>query len=211
MDNQATSQNQVIDFAPVLGTERLTLTFFDPNDDKQAEEFVAALMPIAQGVLQAKDALKNTLEALEYYRKYGRIDASLLGGRTPTKCAIWLIRLGANSPEGLCIGLISVCQRSYIPDQGWSLRPDYHGHGYATEAGKEVLRYFREELGLTNIMAPTHPRNPKSRNVAMRLGYVQRDVKVSFQDGTLLDFHSLPEASPPPEGLMIERFGRMNA
>jgi RimJ/RimL family protein N-acetyltransferase len=53
---------------------------------------------------------------------------------------------------------------------GWSLHPDAQGHGYATEASRELLRLGFEELGLHRIVADADPRNSGSLRIMERLG-----------------------------------------
>jgi RimJ/RimL family protein N-acetyltransferase len=53
---------------------------------------------------------------------------------------------------------------------GWSLHPDAQGKGYATEAGRELLRLGFEKMGLHRIVAECDPRNEASIRVMERLG-----------------------------------------
>jgi RimJ/RimL family protein N-acetyltransferase len=55
-------------------------------------------------------------------------------------------------------------------ETGWSLHPDAHGKGYATEAAREMLRLGFEQLGLHRIVAECDPRNDASIRVMERLG-----------------------------------------
>jgi [ribosomal protein S5]-alanine N-acetyltransferase len=51
------------------------------------------------------------------------------------------------------------------------------GHGYATEAGRVVVRLGLEQLALRRIVAAVHPDNPASRRVLEKLGFQYvRDV-----------------------------------
>ncbi|MEV6848087.1 GNAT family N-acetyltransferase [Actinoplanes sp. NPDC051411] len=56
---------------------------------------------------------------------------------------------------------------------GYVFNPDFAGHGYATEAGRAVLRLGFEELGLHRIVARLDERNEASAGVARRLGMRQ--------------------------------------
>jgi RimJ/RimL family protein N-acetyltransferase len=53
---------------------------------------------------------------------------------------------------------------------GWSLHPDAHGRGLATEGARSMLRLGFEELGLHRITAGCDPRNVASLRVMERLG-----------------------------------------
>ena len=53
---------------------------------------------------------------------------------------------------------------------GYILHPDHSGHGYATEAARELLRLGFEGLGLRRIIARVDARNDASIAVLQRLG-----------------------------------------
>ena len=53
---------------------------------------------------------------------------------------------------------------------GWRLHPDHWGRGYATEAGKRVLRYAFEDLDLEEVVSFTGVRNLSSEKVMQRIG-----------------------------------------
>jgi len=53
---------------------------------------------------------------------------------------------------------------------GWGLDPAYQGHGYATEAGLELVRICFEDLGVRRITATAFADNRPSLRVMERLG-----------------------------------------
>lgn len=53
---------------------------------------------------------------------------------------------------------------------GYSFNPDWHGHGYATEAARELLRLGFDEFGLHRIIGRLDGRNKASARVLERLG-----------------------------------------
>ncbi len=53
---------------------------------------------------------------------------------------------------------------------GFVLHPDQQGHGYATEAAREMLRVGFEQLGLHRIIGRLEARNSASAAVLERLG-----------------------------------------
>ena len=53
---------------------------------------------------------------------------------------------------------------------GWSLIPEVHGRGLATEGAREMLRLGFDELGLHRIVATCDPRNLASLRVMERIG-----------------------------------------
>jgi RimJ/RimL family protein N-acetyltransferase len=53
---------------------------------------------------------------------------------------------------------------------GYIVHPDHHGHGYATEAGRAVLRVAFEDLRLHRVTGRLDARNVASARVLEKLG-----------------------------------------
>lgn len=53
---------------------------------------------------------------------------------------------------------------------GWRLAHEHWGHGYATEAAREVLSVAFGPLGLTEVVSMTAVVNARSRRVMEKLG-----------------------------------------
>lgn len=53
---------------------------------------------------------------------------------------------------------------------GWTMHPDFTGHGYASEAAREMLRIAFERMGLHRVIANLDPRNEASIALCLRLG-----------------------------------------
>ncbi|MBB6347527.1 RimJ/RimL family protein N-acetyltransferase [Nonomuraea muscovyensis] len=53
---------------------------------------------------------------------------------------------------------------------GYVLHPDHHGHGYAAEAGRTLLRLGFDELGLHRVVGRLDARNTASARVLEKLG-----------------------------------------
>lgn len=53
---------------------------------------------------------------------------------------------------------------------GWVFDPDHHGHGYASEAVRELLRLCFEDLGIRRVEALCFAANAPSRALMERLG-----------------------------------------
>lgn len=60
---------------------------------------------------------------------------------------------------------------------GWALHPDYVGHGYATEAVRELIRICFEDLGLRRVVGNCFADNEASWRLMERLG-MRREVHV---------------------------------
>lgn len=52
---------------------------------------------------------------------------------------------------------------------GWRLDANYWGHGLATEAAQEIVRYASEILGLPSLVSFTVPANTRSRHIMEKL------------------------------------------
>lgn len=197
-------------FQPILSTPRLTLTLFDACNEGECNMLESILLDVSMTLLgiDPADASRDAKKAVKYYSSHGRIYPSFLHGHTTAMAAVWMIHLGPSNLIGPCIGFTTMLQRCYIPDQGWVIIPEYRGRGYATEAAREVLRYFREEPSLNNIMAPTHPTNHSSKRVAQKIGYITVGRGLEYQHGSLLDLNILPGAMLPPQGTIFTRFAQ---
>jgi RimJ/RimL family protein N-acetyltransferase len=73
---------------------------------------------------------------------------------------------------------------------GWRLTPSAWGHGYATEAAREALRFGFEDAGLAEIVSFTAPVNERSQAVMRRLG-MTRDPAGDFDHPALPPGHRL--------------------
>ena len=65
--------------------------------------------------------------------------------------------------------------RGVQAELGWVLHPDHAGHGYATEAVRELVRLCFEDLGLRRVTANCFAANVTSRRLMERLG-MRREV-----------------------------------
>jgi len=78
----------------------------------------------------------------------------------------------------------------------YKLGRDHWGHGYATEACREMIRYAFEELRLTRIVTCTHRENTHSIALLQRLG-MRIDPDATDPDGVLA---TLENPGPPRNG-----------
>ncbi len=60
--------------------------------------------------------------------------------------------------------------RGVQAELGWVLHPDHAGHGYATEAVRELIRLCFEDLGLRRVTANCFAANESSRHLMERVG-----------------------------------------
>lgn len=115
--------------------------------------------------------------------------------------------------DGLVIGDVLVRTAQITDGQaeiGWVFNPDFQGHGYATEAARELVRLSFDELGMHRVWAQLDPRNTASARVCERLGmrheaHLRQDMwlKGEWTDSAIYAIlepewrGSAPEGRPP--------------
>jgi len=95
---------------------------------------------------------------------------------------LWAVERSADGAFLGFVGLASpMFDASFTPcvEIGWRMDHAAWGHGYATEAAREALRFGFEELGLDEIVSFTVPQNERSWRVMERIGLV-RDPSADF-------------------------------
>jgi 3-dehydroquinate dehydratase/shikimate dehydrogenase len=79
--------------------------------------------------------------------------------------------------EASFIGYVGLWPAGYVApgmvEVGWRLAAEHWGHGYATEAAREALRFGFEQAGLDEIVSFTVPQNERSWRVMERIGLVR--------------------------------------
>ena len=109
---------------------------------------------------------------------------------------LWAVEVPSVAPF---IGYVGLWPADYLPrgpaiEVGWRLAHEHWGHGYATEAAREALRFGFEELALDEIVSFTVPQNIRSRRVMERIGLV-RDFAGDF-DNPRVDAVAYPHLVP---------------
>jgi RimJ/RimL family protein N-acetyltransferase len=85
----------------------------------------------------------------------------------------WQLAVERASDTGRVIGDVYFSVKSTANATGmigWTLHPDFHGHGYMTEAASAVLEIAFAEIGLHRVAADLDPRNAGSVALCKRLG-----------------------------------------
>jgi RimJ/RimL family protein N-acetyltransferase len=164
----ATLDGPVDDVSAILGarqfqTSRLVLrrwTLADrtPFAALNADPEVMEFMPAALDAVQS-NAIADRIE--EHFEQHG--------------FGLWAIQI-RNGPE--FVGFVGLQWPSFATpfepcvELSWRLARKVWGHGYATEAAREVCRIAFSELQLPELVAFTVPPNTRSRRVMERLGMV---------------------------------------
>ena len=86
--------------------------------------------------------------------------------------------------EGRVIGDVMI-RTGHLADRqaelGWAFHPDFHGHGYTTEAARELIGVAFGDLSMHRAWAQLDPRNVASARLCERLGmrqeaYFRQDI-----------------------------------
>ena len=154
-----------------LYTNRLTLELFDYSETHYNCLLAAMNSPTAHANMG--DYGIRTPAQFDALNAATRLSPSTCGGRIADTDVYYLLRKGQES--GPLVGAVSLAQRgrSKPPDVGWCILEQFMGHAYAAEAGEEVLRLFREDLGVREIITWPGAKNQRSIRVAQKIGFVE--------------------------------------
>ncbi len=141
---------------PTLETKRLKIRAYSEAD-------IPELLPL----IGTREVAATTLRIAHPYTEQDA-RAFLELAKEPGK--MWLaITLLSDGRQIGGIGMRMEEQHRHA-ELGYWLGVDYWGHGYATEAGREMIRYGFEELDLHRIFATHFAHNPASGNILRKLG-----------------------------------------
>jgi len=153
--------------SPILRTERLLLREFTMNDREvlhaiAQEPDIFQYFPTrtAWEMEKVERAIRHQIEHWETFH-YG----------------LWAVTLPETSE------LMGWCGLEFLPDTnetevGYLLSGVHWGKGYATEAAQASVQFGRNEIGLTEIIGLTDPRNVASQRVLNKSGlsFTRRQV-----------------------------------
>jgi RimJ/RimL family protein N-acetyltransferase len=166
---------------PVLTTERLVLRGWT-DADKVAFAAMNAdprVMELFPSVLTADESDALIARTMEAFREVG--------------FGLWAVERRRDRALLGFVGLAApVWEAAFTPcvEIGWRLAFDAWGHGYATEAGRAVLEFAFERLGLTQVVSFAMVANRRSRAVMERLG-MSHDAADDFDHPRLAAGHPL--------------------
>lgn len=105
---------------------------------------------------------------------------------------LWAVEVPGVAPF---IGYVGLWPADHVApgmvEVGWRLAREHWGHGYATEAAREALRFGFTHVGLEEIVSFTVPQNDRSWRVMERIGLV-RDPAGDF-DHPRVDADAFPQ------------------
>lgn len=141
-----------------LETERLIMRMWRESDFDEYAELCAD--PEVMRFLGGK-----VFDRTEAWRQM----ASMIGHWYLRGYGIWAVE---EKESGRLAGRIGCINPEGWPgfEVGWTLRREFWGKGYATEAARRALEYGFHELDRPHIISLIHPENRASIRVAERLG-----------------------------------------
>ena len=111
--------------------------------------------------------------------------------RAPSGGGTWAITCRTTQTFFGWVWVVLLGDVPYV-DLGYRLAPRFWGHGYATEAGRQVAHHAFFDLGIPDLTALIHPLNLVSARVAEKVG-LSLTGKVDFL-GTVLDRYAVSRA-----------------
>ena len=164
----------------VLHTERLVLRLADPSNPADCDKIISTYTDSRSGSGGHGKVALNTMADVQRKHELHGPKAQFCTLVPPPRGMYFLIHLRDNEndehePKGPFIGIAAISFRAEMPypDLGWALFGQYQGHGYATEAGREALRFWHDLVGVKEICAVTMEDNVKSQKCAERIGFVK--------------------------------------
>ncbi|KAF2171480.1 hypothetical protein M409DRAFT_50915 [Zasmidium cellare ATCC 36951] len=150
-----------------ISTPRLTIRLTDPDNEEDCKVILTFYDPVTRPDMQTPSDIPKKSEA-------NMIKPDLCTLAVPPKGVFHLIFVN-DSPDTSPIGFIGFSCRPNWPcsDLGYKLLPACRGKGYASEAGKAVLSFWRDEVGVKEICAPIGVANVASQRVAENIGFVR--------------------------------------
>lgn len=150
-----------INFEPLIETERLALRQLTVDD----AEFMLSLLNDASFMHNVGDRGVRTIEEAEQYLENGPIESYARLG--------YGLYLVARKADGVTAGICGLVKRDALtdPDLGYALLPASRRAGIAREAGEAIVKYARNTLRLTRLLAIVAPYNYPSIRILHRLGF----------------------------------------
>ena len=116
---------------------------------------------------------------------------SILDLRTPSGGGTWAITCRTTQTFFGWVWVVLLGDVPYI-DLGYRLAPKFWGHGYATEAGRQIAHHTFLDLGIPHLTALIHPLNLASARVVAKVGLSLTGTMDTF--GTELDHYAVSRA-----------------
>jgi ribosomal-protein-alanine N-acetyltransferase len=146
--------------APILQTDRLRLRPFRASDLKAVHALYGDGENLRYWGVEPSPSLDSTRKMMRWH----------IAG-APRHYMIWAVE---EKKSKRVVGMINYFRRDLRErrvEVGWLIQPDVQGKGYMTEAGRALLRYLIDTLGVHRVEALIRPENKPSAALAKRLGF----------------------------------------
>ncbi|OAL00925.1 acyl-CoA N-acyltransferase [Phaeosphaeriaceae sp. SRC1lsM3a] len=191
----------MLDYDFHLATSRLTISYFNPDDDRHCA-FVYELhntpeiLALIRGtplkvpdLAAARTWIIQTNTSLEE-KGFGKYLVSRASETSnDTSSAPFSKAIDTHT----FIGVVALQSARYpsspkVPDIGYSVLPKHQGHNFAAEAAQGLIEYYRQDKGVTSFAGFCDQDNEKSKKVMRKLGFEElgeRDVIGVRGDGVV--------------------------
>lgn len=166
----------------ILRTERLVLRELNSSD----AQFINALLNTPKFIKYVGDRnVRDDAAALDF----------IVNKYTPSYTAngygLWAVETCKGTPIGMC-GFV---KRDYFdePDLGFAFLPEHERKGYGYESALGSLKFGREELGFTKVLAITSLNNNASVSLLKKLGFVDDGIIEPESEKLRLFSYTYPE------------------
>ena len=180
MDSTISNESDPI----IIRTERLVLRLADPASIPDCNALIHLYQTYA---FPGGNTIDSIADARLKHKLHGPKAKFCTKGIVPygMMFLVYLANLpnSTSNPDGPCgqdgveqpIGHVGLSFRpdGPCPDLGYAMLSSFQGQGYAAEAGREVLKFWRETIGVERIYASTAPFNVASHRLAERIGLVK--------------------------------------
>lgn len=134
--------------------------------------------------------------------------AAEMASMADSKVQYWPLFLLSSDEHVGCGGLRPYRPSEQIFEMGFHLRRDYWGQGLAEEAGRAIIGYAFEELGVSGLFAGHHPANAASRRVLEKLGFRFTHEEFYPPTGSKHPSYLLMRSERPPNSSAAGRSSR---
>lgn len=162
-----------------MRTERLILRAANCNNDIDCARINYVRGKTVDGVSTAITSDPNATRELQYKARAHGARQELCTLAPAPDSIYWLFYLAssADKPESEPSDLVGVICMSFreempYPDMGYITVAAHAGKGYAAEAGKQLLHYWRDLVGVKEIFIACASDNRPSQRCAERIGFV---------------------------------------
>ena len=168
-----------------LKTDRLTLHIYDTSQADQSAHLVKCFNdPVT--LVEMGDYNVSSNEVIISLSKACNLRPNAIHSISSTEGFVYIIHLDDPATGASpMIGMISLMQRGadVATDIGWITLNQYSGKGYTTEAAKEALRHWRQDVGVEGITCSVVETNKASQRIAEKIGMKRGDIFVNPRTG----------------------------